>query len=224
MRILKPSMIFHSETMTSDMQFAKERNKTELSFGMQIRTANGFIGMARLTLELMLQLVRNDPVGKMFMQGTLPTHSAHLCLHLIEQLIGENSQDISSCTDISWRPGRILADIVGLLIILARDPAYVQVWPVGFLIILARDPAYVQVWPVGFLIILARDPAYVQVWPVGFLIILARDPAYVQVWPLGFPIILARDPAYVQVWPLGFPIILARDPAYVQVWPVGFWP
>jgi hypothetical protein len=119
--------------------------------------------MAKLTLELILRLVRNDPVSRMFMLGTLPTHSAHLCLHLLEQLIGENSQDIASCTDVKWRPGRILADIVGLLLILARDPSYVKVCTGHFRLF------NVAFWPC--------DPPLRSPLPWCQHVIIAHDPA-----------------------------------------------
>ena len=85
--------------------------------------------MAQRTLALILTLVRHDALRALFYTGSLPTHAAHLCLYLLDRLLGERSREITGCRDVAWKPDRIMADIVGLMLALARDPAFVKARP-----------------------------------------------------------------------------------------------
>lgn len=84
------------------------------------------MSMAQRTLALILGLVRHDALRALFYTGSLPTHAAHLTLYLLDRMLGERSQEITRCRDIAWKPDRIMADLAGLMLALARDAAFVK--------------------------------------------------------------------------------------------------
>jgi hypothetical protein len=91
------------------------------------------MGMALTTLDMILYLVGFPPIRSLFVEGSLPTHSAYLCLHLLDRLVGARDVDLTQCKDIHWNPHKLIADLVSLVLLLARNHGYVQVrshqWP-----------------------------------------------------------------------------------------------
>jgi hypothetical protein len=94
---------------------------------VQIATARGFMTMASSTLRMLLDLVKHMPICSLFASGSLSTHSAHISLYLLTQMLGERSQSITQCTDVDWKPDTVLVNIVSLVLALARDPSFVKV-------------------------------------------------------------------------------------------------
>ena len=69
---------------------------------VQIGTASGFMRMAMSTVALILSLVQHAPIRALFLEPTRAAHCAHLCMHLIQQLLvrRDGGSDLTSCTEV----------------------------------------------------------------------------------------------------------------------------
>eukprot|EP00892_Ulva_mutabilis_P008582 jgi/Ulvmu1/6096/UM027_0074.1 len=108
---------------------ASERATKERFKQSQIATASGFMGMAMTTVSLLLSLVRHAPIRRVFSEPAAAAHAAHLCLHLLQQLLvaRDGGKDLTECADMRWSPNDVLAHLVNLLTQLASDPSFVKV-------------------------------------------------------------------------------------------------
>lgn len=82
--------------------------------------------MASSTLCMLLDLVKHMPICSLFASGSLSTHSAHISLYLLTQMLGERSQSIVQCTDVDWKPDTVLVNVVSFVLALARDASFVK--------------------------------------------------------------------------------------------------
>ena len=92
---------------------------------MQINTASGFMSMAMTTLGLLRSVIGHAPIRRVLMEPAAAAHAAHLCLHLLEQLLvaRDGGKDLTQCTDVRWSPNDILAQLADLLTLLAAEPS-----------------------------------------------------------------------------------------------------
>lgn len=97
---------------------------------MQIGTASGFMSMAMTTLGLLRSVISHAPIRRMLLEPAAAAHAAHLCLHLLQQLLvpRDGGSDLTQCTDVKWAPNNVLAQLADLLTQLASEEAFVQVW------------------------------------------------------------------------------------------------
>lgn len=87
------------------------------------------MGMAMTTVNLILSLIRHAPIRQVFMEPAAAAHAAHLCLHLLEQLLvaRDGGKDLTECKDVRWSPNDVLSQLVDLLTQLAGDQSFVKV-------------------------------------------------------------------------------------------------
>ena len=83
--------------------------------------------MAGKTLRMLLDLVKHAPVATLFLSDSLCTHSAHIVLHLLTQMLSDRGKDTTRCSDVRWRPNVVLVDLLTLATSLARTDEYVKV-------------------------------------------------------------------------------------------------
>lgn len=69
---------------------------------MQISTAGGFMRMAMATVALILSITQHAPIRALFLEPSRAAHCAHLCMHLIQQLLvaRDGGADLTSCTEV----------------------------------------------------------------------------------------------------------------------------
>ena len=69
---------------------------------LQIGTASGFMRMATGTVSLILSLIQHAPIRGLFLEPGRAAHCAHLCMHLIQQLLvrRDGGRDLTSCTEV----------------------------------------------------------------------------------------------------------------------------
>lgn len=82
--------------------------------------------MALTTLDMLLFLAALPAIRGLFVEGSLPTHSAYICLQVLDRLVGARDVDITRCRDVRWKPQQLIADLVSLVLLLARLDGYVQ--------------------------------------------------------------------------------------------------
>jgi hypothetical protein len=98
---------------------------------MQVSTAQGFMRMAMSTVRLILSLVAHAPIRALFVEPGRAEHCAHLCMHLMQQLLvtRDGGADLTACTHVSWQPNDVLASLAQFLTELAAEPGFAQVRP-----------------------------------------------------------------------------------------------
>lgn len=90
------------------------------------------MSMAMTTLGLLRSVVGHVPIRRVLLEDAAAAHAAHLCLHLLQQLLvpRDGGKDLTECADVKWAPNDVLAQLTDLLTQLAVEPAFVQVCPV----------------------------------------------------------------------------------------------